>query len=628
MSSDSQFFFFLLDIKQDELREIAKFEQQEVLLSFRSVTKSRAPEEMEKQLQKGTAIRLTYDGMPGRIVDGRHVFTFVLTAGSASIHLEEDSFPIFKWIIVPDTPDGLIYAQHFSDLAKRHSIFGQNFAILHKVLPDRKVEVKMFTMNQMSSATSYPSKKGDGFLLLRRFTDFSTASCIRSLVRADKTGNSDFGNFLQSPETWSACRISRSYNIDLTSAAMNDLYPSQKEAVKGALSREKSLTVLWGPAGSGKTHTLSRMLRAAVDATSDQSVFVLIAASTNSAIETLMSTCRDLNMNGVLVRTIQRDVKDASRGISLESVSRSFNLHRKLILGATPWRVSKIPDSGVKFDLVIVDEASQMRTGHASILFERLKIDGRLIVVGDHKQLRPITQDLVSSAKNAFALSLLEFCMRELSTDSDLLFKLRENLRMNDVLGRYAQLVYGSDYCVVKDNEGMRLENDQNPFEFYLLEDASYEPSLVLEQLKRLKDTVGSLEWTQYVLVIAPHHVQRKAISLKVIKHFGSDVLGNLFIDTVEKVQGRTADVVIVALGNLNPLDLEKEASFCFDVRRLTVALTRARKKLILFVGRNFLNPSLFVLANQEARAGHNLILHFINQGSLPHGTGNAKESM
>jgi superfamily I DNA and/or RNA helicase len=55
--------------------------------------------------------------------------------------------------------------------------------------------------------------------------------------------------------------------------------------------------------------------------------------------------------------------------------------------------------------------------------------------------------------------------------------------------------------------------------------------------------------------------------------------VGDLEIDTVDGFQGREKEAVVVSLVRSNP---QGELGFVADIRRINVALTRARKKLIV----------------------------------------------
>ena len=58
-------------------------------------------------------------------------------------------------------------------------------------------------------------------------------------------------------------------------------------------------------------------------------------------------------------------------------------------------------------------------------------------------------------------------------------------------------------------------------------------------------------------------------------------------VDTVERFQGDERDVIIVSATESDPAYLLQRSDFILDARRLNVALSRARKKLILLASRS-----------------------------------------
>ena len=108
--------------------------------------------------------------------------------------------------------------------------------------------------------------------------------------------------------------------------------------------------------------------------------------------------CRLLEKKGIAIAKVCR--KDANaRKKSYTSVdstpkalSNFFSRHDSCVVGATVWAVQKMP-TDVKFDLVILDEASQLALPEATIAVLRISArpGSRVILAGDHKQLSPIT---------------------------------------------------------------------------------------------------------------------------------------------------------------------------------------------------------------------------------------------
>ena len=77
------------------------------------------------------------------------------------------------------------------------------------------------------------------------------------------------------------------------------------------------------------------------------------------------------------------------------------------------------------------------------------------------------------------------------------------------------------------------------------------------------------------VAVISPYDAQ-----VQRLRQLLEDLLdGGLEVDTVDGFQGREKDAVVVSLVRSNEAG---EVGFLSDVRRMNVALTRARKKLVV----------------------------------------------
>jgi superfamily I DNA and/or RNA helicase len=95
------------------------------------------------------------------------------------------------------------------------------------------------------------------------------------------------------------------------------------------------------------------------------------------------------------------------------------------------------------------------------------------------------------------------------------------------------------------------------------------EAGLAAAQTRALLDKVPA----QQIAVITPYDAQ-----VQKIRALLAD-LPDLEVDTVDGFQGREKEAVVVSLVRSNE---SGELGFCADIRRINVALTRARKKLIV----------------------------------------------
>jgi len=141
--------------------------------------------------------------------------------------------------------------------------------------------------------------------------------------------------------------------------AAGSLSGGQAEVVKGLLTGRTAVTVLVGPAGSGKTHVMARFAAAWTGLTGGQ--VIGITTSTNAA-----------------------------RQLALEGMPRTYNIAQFLgkLPGTDATRGSIAISAG---DVLVVDEASQVGTADlAAIVLAAQQAGARVILTGDTAQLGAI----------------------------------------------------------------------------------------------------------------------------------------------------------------------------------------------------------------------------------------------
>jgi hypothetical protein len=133
----------------------------------------------------------------------------------------------------------------------------------------------------------------------------------------------------------------------------------------------------------------------------------------------------------------------------------------------------------------------------------------------------------------------------------------------------------------------------------------AYEQQLMAPILAVLADPAGhNLEPDNGLGVVVPHRAQRAALqdSVRVLNR--EDLAGVLFdsaVDTVERFQGGEREVILIGVTESDPEYLQSAGKFLFDPRRLTVALSRAKKKLVLVASR-----SVFEVFSADEETFHN----------------------
>lgn len=240
------------------------------------------------------------------------------------------------------------------------------------------------------------------------------------------------------------------------------------------------------------------------------------------------------------------------------------------------------------FDWCIMDEANQTTEAAA---WGPLQYADRLVLAGDHKQLPP-TIVSPQAAAQGFSISLPERLLTEIGTS--LSRRLTVQYRMHHEIMQFSsdELYEGSlvahpsvESHLLRDLPGV-LEDEltNTPITFIDTAGASYdeesepdgdsrlnplEAELVVKKLGALLAAgVNAAE----IAVIAPYSAQVRMLRGRIPQ-------SEVEVDSVDGFQGREKEAVIVSLVRSNR---ENEIGFLSDIRRMNVALTRARRKLIV----------------------------------------------
>ncbi len=271
---------------------------------------------------------------------------------------------------------------------------------------------------------------------------------------------------------------------------------------------------------------------------------------------------------------------------------------------------AKAPFGADRFDLVVLDEASQMSLPEALLATQPLTADGRVIVVGDPRQMPPIVQHAWDTeTRRTFQrfpayLSLFDF-LRALQPP---LIQFAESFRLHKTLAEFLrEEIYrhdGIDYhshrsatlkAVASDNPLVAAALDPDyPLVVVVHDEAesqtrnAFEESLIGPLLRALADHHG-LEARHGFGVVVPHRAQRLALrqaypQLGILDDAGQVTIAA--VDTVERYQGDEREVIVISATESDPDFVQASATFLLDPRRLTVALSRAKKKLVLIASR------------------------------------------
>lgn len=405
--------------------------------------------------------------------------------------------------------------------------------------------------------------------------------------------------------------------------------------------------VLQGPPGTGKSHTLgfATLARALALMTPARPFRIVVCTKTHAAAQIALASIRtranELLQQGALedgakemlaplaalrVYKICNDVEDCPPGgvIPLladgtgkeKAHSQWERLLREplLVIGGTPGGLYNLIKRGAfkgkgidwtekYFDLVLVDEASQMGIAEALLAAGALREDGQFIAIGDHRQLPPILahawdEDSRRELEHIRPhLSIFEF-LKELGFPNAALDEsFRIPAEVADFLRRH---VYAADGVNFHSNNRTRLTSTLASGAWPAWIEAALAPAHPLVLIEHSE--TGSQQANEFeanlicalVKIAAPHYKLDAAKGLGVVvphraqKYLLHERLPDYAaaIDTVERFQGGERDLIIVSATVSDREYAAAESDFLLEPRRFTVAISRPKRKMIVIAAR------------------------------------------
>ena len=414
-------------------------------------------------------------------------------------------------------------------------------------------------------------------------------------------------------------------------ALPSDLNGAQREAAKSAIGRR--LTLIQGPPGTGKTHTAVRILENwAIQDTGT----VLAVADSNVAVDNLLEgllergiravrlgqpvkvreSLREATMdarmeshelNRDLIEEVERNEKlsrkikgmrggkekglahrDLSRGWKevkrLERQIRDDILDRAQVLCCTCIGSGHELLDGRRFSRVLIDEATQA-TEPASLV-PLVKGSRQIVLVGDHRQLPP-TVISRRAGRGGLDRSLFERLVDMGITPVMLTTQYRMHPSISEFPNKQFYDGMLEDGVGEEDRDapaGMLWPDWDSPLAFLPIDgeellspdgaskENSVECSWVVKILIGLIEE-GGLELSD-IGIVTPYAGQVRAI-----RDMMPESMQDVEVRTVDGYQGREKEVVIFSCVRSNS---DGNVGFLSDRRRLNVALTRARRGLIV----------------------------------------------
>jgi hypothetical protein len=417
-----------------------------------------------------------------------------------------------------------------------------------------------------------------------------------------------------------------------------ELTPLQREVIAGRFNQP--LTLVQGPPGTGKSYTLAwaalaQMARAVSQGKPQR---VLICCKTHNAVNVALQAVAQAQSQlgfvppqlggsmvfGAELHKVANDGDEgAPAGVNLLNpyVQRAgleaLLAKPALVIGATPgglynlMRYRDLGERGVAwqhktFDLVVIDEASQMSVPEGILAGAFLKPDGRMLVVGDHRQMPPIVAHEWQDEQRRSAVAQRPYVSlfdaldgrgfpavrldRSFRLHAEIAAFLGENVyaqdgiafhsRRKDLIAQlpkthpYVDTVMNPNYPIVVIEHGETASQQFNPLELKLAQ------PLIEACVRGL-----GLDGRSGIGVVAPHRAQKA-----LLREAFPELAQVNAIDTVERFQGDERDVIIVSATASDPNYVRSQADFLLNLNRLNVAISRPRKKLIVIAARSVID--------------------------------------
>lgn len=248
-----------------------------------------------------------------------------------------------------------------------------------------------------------------------------------------------------------------------------------------------------------------------------------------------------------------------------------------------------------RFNTLFFDEASQALEPMVWIPLLKCK---RLILSGDHFQLPPVVKSM-EAKKGGLDETLLDKCIKL----PNAVVLLNRQYRMNNaIMGFSNNYFYNNELIADETVSAQKLLNDEESYlsksiefidtagcsfdEIQNPETLSYynpkEGEILFKHLKQLlSDYSSHTELPNLdVGIISPYKEQNEWLKENLPhEELDKSKVNSLSVKTIDGFQGEERDVIYISLVRSNE---KREIGFLNDLRRMNVAITRAKKKLVV----------------------------------------------
>lgn len=412
------------------------------------------------------------------------------------------------------------------------------------------------------------------------------------------------------------------------------LNASQQHAV-GEVMRAKDVAIVHGPPGTGKTTTLVE----AIYETLRRESQVLVCAQSNMAVDWISEKLVDRGVavlrignptrvnDKMLSFTYERrfeahpdypqlwSIRKAIRELRQQRRGRTESWHQKMdrlksratelelrirsslfgearVIACTLTGAANRVLEGEHYSTLFIDEAAQALEAACWIAIRKA---GRVIQAGDHCQLPPTVKSIMA-LKGGLGRTLME---RIAEQKPEVVTLLEVQYRMNEQIMRFSSdYFYNSRVQSAPEVKGRGILDYDRPMMWVDTTDVDGREEFVGENFGRINRAEAELTLTtlaDYFDKIGRQRVLDESIDVGIISPYRAQVqlLRKMIrqserlrpyrrlitVNTVDGFQGQERDIILISLVRDND---GGDIGFLRDLRRMNVAITRARMKLII----------------------------------------------
>ena len=283
-------------------------------------------------------------------------------------------------------------------------------------------------------------------------------------------------------------------------------------------------------------------------------------------------------------RNIMKQVEHTEQYIIDDVVAKAQVITATLV-GSNHYTIRNL-----NFHTVVIDEAGQALEPACWIPINKAK---KLILAGDHCQLPPTIKSNEAAAQG-LSKTLLE---KSVALHPEAVVLLEEQYRMHEVIMGYSSAVFYENRLKAHPSVANHsLISSEAPLAFVDTAGCGFEEqtegtstfnpeeaSLLFKHLHQLVQGLSATytpENFPTVAIISPYRQQIEVLKeqllhapdLKPYEH-------RISVNTIDSFQGQERDIVYISMTRSNA---DSRIGFLSDIRRMNVAMTRARKKLVI----------------------------------------------